>query len=130
MQESPVLRTTGGLMTEGVWQHPLTRALRDLDARLGVLQGVYAHDQWTDDPPDPAADQWIGVKESATRKGVSQVAISHALDRGDLIGRPRRPGGKQRVVSLASLERWQPNEVRRRAGIANRQRVARLKQAV
>jgi hypothetical protein len=48
---NPLLRDTGGWVTEAVWHHPLYRALSDLGARLGIAQGRLAPEgDWRSDP--------------------------------------------------------------------------------
>jgi hypothetical protein len=46
--EHPLLRETGGVVTPGVWAHPLYQAVRDLEDRLGIQQGEL--------DPDPGSD--------------------------------------------------------------------------
>ena len=37
--ENPLIRDTGGQITRTVYEHPLFRALRDREARIGIRQG-------------------------------------------------------------------------------------------
>ena len=113
--ENPLLRSTHGRVTRQVWQHPLFQAVSDLEHRLGLAQGEVA--PGPDDQPDtdPLADEWITAGEAARRKGVTLAGLHRAIDRGDLLARPLRPGGTWRMVSVASLDHWVPNPVRQAA---------------
>lgn len=112
--EHPLLRETNGWITRQVWDHPLYQAVRDLGARLGIIQGHLAPEG--DFETDPIADQWLSTSEAARQKGVSVSALHKAIERGDLIARPAKPGGSWLVVSANSLARWAPNPVRQAAG--------------
>ena len=54
-KENPLVRATGGLITREVWEHPLYRAARDLEDRLGIRQGELVPDPGDDPPSDPLA---------------------------------------------------------------------------
>jgi len=107
--ENPLLRATGGVITKAVYEHPLYRAARDLEDRLGIQQGFL---RWDSPLVDPLQDEWVPVSEAAKRKGVSVQAIHLAIGRGELIAR----GTTRKEVSVHSLARWAPNATRQRAG--------------
>lgn len=107
--ENPLLRATGGVTTQAVYAHPLYRAVRDLEDRLGIQQGFLT---WDAPLVDPLQDEWVPVSQAAKQKGVSVQAIHLAIGRGELIAR----GTTRKEVSLHSLERWTPNAARQRAG--------------
>lgn len=114
---NPLVAAAGGMVTRDVLVHPLYRALHDLADRLGIAQNrVGPAPGDADAPVDPLADVWLSTTEAATRKGVAVNAIHLAIERGELIARPRVPGGSWRLVSANSLSRWQPSTARQRAG--------------
>ena len=41
-KDNPLVRATGGWITRAVWEHPLYRAARDMEARLAIRQGEMA----------------------------------------------------------------------------------------
>lgn len=53
--QNPLLRDTEGRVTDVVWAHPLFRALRDLEDRLGIGQGELGPDPDDDIGSDPLA---------------------------------------------------------------------------
>jgi hypothetical protein len=110
----------GRRVTRFVADHPLYRALRDLEDRLGVQQGELAAEPGDDVTTDPLEDEWLSVSDAASRQGVTFKAVYNAIERGDLIGSHERPAR----VSLNSLQRWSVSEGRQRAG-----RSARAKSA-
>ena len=54
-KENPLVRATGGWITRAVWEHPLYRAVRDLEARLAIRQGELAADPGDEPNRDPLA---------------------------------------------------------------------------
>jgi hypothetical protein len=115
---NPLVRATGGRITEAVWTHPLYRAVRDLEARLGVRQGEIAPSPGDDVERDPIEDEWLSVAEAAARKGVTVQGLHEAIKRGAVLATAARPGTTRRVVSRNSVERWSPVVVRQAAGRA------------
>ena len=115
-QESPLLRATGGWVTRAVWDHPLFQAVYDLGDRLGIRQGELAPEG--DLERDPLDDYWLPAPDAARRKGVTLPGLHAAIRRGAVLARPATAGGARLVVSARSLERWNPNPARQRAGRA------------
>lgn len=110
--ENPLLRKTGGVITQAVYDNPLYRAVRDMEDRLGIQQGELG---WDGGPiPDPFDDEWISASAAAEIKGVSVQAIHGAIQRGDIYA----TGTTRKQVSRRSLEAWTPVAVRQRAGQA------------
>jgi hypothetical protein len=121
--ENPLTRATGGRVTDTVWTHPLFRAVRDLEDRVGYRTGELVFECEADGDPalleqDPIADTWLPSAQAAREKGVSLAGLHLAIKRGDLIARPAKPGGARLVVSRNSLDRWMPNEKYQAAGRA------------
>jgi len=114
--ENPLIRDTEGRVTREVWEHPLFQMARDLEDRLGIMQG---HLATPDDPVevdrDPFEDDWMPVAEAADHKGVTPQGLYGAIRRGDVIARPRKPGDPWTQVSRRSLDSWKPNELRQAA---------------
>lgn len=128
--ENPVVRELGGgRVNRAVWEHPLFRAARDLEDRLGIRQGHVGANPGDEPERDPVADEWLPVAEAARRKGVAMTGLHKAIRRGDVVARPARPGGSWLLVSANSLRRWTPDPVRqavgRRGAEARRQSVGR-----
>ena len=109
---NPIL-ARGHRVTHEVAAHPLYKAVRDLEGRLGVILGELRSEP-RDLPADidPTIDTWLPVSEAAAQRGVSVQSVRLALERGDLIGSSGRP----RMVSGRSLARWEVNRTRQRAG--------------
>jgi len=117
--ENPLVRTVGkGWVTRDVAAHPMYQAIHDLADRLAIRQGYMAPSEGDDVDSDPFADEWISTAEAAKRKGVSVVALHKAIQRGDVIARPATPGGGRVEVSARSVERWQIDRARQKAGLA------------
>ncbi|MBI4507662.1 MAG: hypothetical protein HY691_19195 [Chloroflexi bacterium] len=114
--ENPLLRPTSGYITRAVWEHPLFRAVRDLEDRLGIQQGELAAEPGDALDQDPFADEWLPAADAARRTSVTLAGLHKAIARGDVIARPAKPGGKRLVVSARSLARWTPNRMRQAAG--------------
>ena len=57
--ENPLLRATGGRITQAVWDHSLFQAVRDLEDRLGIQQSQLQADPGDDPSRDPLGDEWI-----------------------------------------------------------------------
>ena len=51
--ENPLIRDAGGWITPEVWHHPLFRAVRDLEGRLGIQQDYIAQEPDDDSLRDP-----------------------------------------------------------------------------
>lgn len=113
--ENPLLRATGGRITDAVWEHPLFQALRDMEDRLGIKQGHLQAPPGADPDREPLADEWVPAVEAAERKGVTLPGLHKAIARGDVIARPIKPGGTRLEVNVASLDAWQVNRVRQAA---------------
>ncbi|MGH2609147.1 MAG: hypothetical protein ACRDHF_08655, partial [Tepidiformaceae bacterium] len=92
--------------------HPLLRAVFDLEARLGVRDGVFALAPGHDASTDPTADTALAVTTAANEKGVTRETVYNAIERGELVATSERP----LRVSGNSLRRWQPSAGRQRAG--------------
>lgn len=54
-KDNPLVRATEGEITRDVWEHPLYRAIRDLEFRLAVKQGEMAPGPNDDVSRDPFA---------------------------------------------------------------------------
>lgn len=128
--ENPVVRAAGGRVTPAVWDHPLFQAVRDLEDRYGIAHGELAPTPGYDLERDPIADAWVPSVEAAQRKGVTLAGLHHAAKRGAVIARPAKPGGTRLVVSVNSLERWQPGAAHQAAGHARHALPARPAGAV
>lgn len=101
----------GRRITREVANHPLHRAVRDLEDRLGILQGVVGAEDGDRPELDPLTDSLISINEAAAKKGTSTMAVRKAIARGDLIATQERP---QRV-SVNSLRQWAVDTVRQNA---------------
>ncbi len=120
---SPLVRAAG-MVTREVQRHPLYRALRDLEDRLGIAQGLLAPEPDDLVEVDPWADEWLSVPQAAALKGVTVPGLHSAIRRGAVLARPaprRRPWYR---VSRNSLARWTPTAVRQQAGRQSRRRAA------
>ena len=122
--DNPLVRDAGGWVTRIVYDHPLFRAVSDLEDRLGLRQGELAPEEGLNPSRDPLADEWLSVSDAARRKGVSVSAVHQAIARRELVSRPAKSGGSWLVVSANSLAGWTPNPVRQAA--ARRKRPAAL----
>lgn len=111
---NPLLASTQGRITQASLDQPVFRALMDLTDRLGIAQGHIGSDG-TEDLRDPLSDTWVPLAEAARQKDVTVPGLHGAIDRGDVIARPRKPGGSWLEVSQRSLERWTPDPVRQAA---------------
>lgn len=110
---NPLLGPTGGVITRAIYAHPLFRAVRDMEDRLGVAQGKLRRvAPETEYASDPFADEWISTSEAVARKGVSLVGLHKAIARGSVIAHPAREGGKWLRVSANSLAAWKLNQGR------------------
>jgi hypothetical protein len=114
--ENPLVRAAGGWVTRVVYDHPLFHAVLDLEDRLGLAQGKLAPEEGLHPELDPLADEWLPVSEAARRKGVTVSAVHQAIQRGQILARPAKPGGAWLVVSAGSLVAWTPNPRRQAAG--------------
>ncbi|MBI4496325.1 MAG: hypothetical protein HY689_00265 [Chloroflexi bacterium] len=122
---NPLLRTTPEhMVTSEVYVHPLFQALHDLDDRLAISQHAMLPDDGDRVDSDPLADEWIPVAEAEARKGVTHNALHHAIRQGRVIAQPAKPGGSWLLVSVRSLEHWQPSPARQAAGRAGRKRAS------
>lgn len=109
---NPIL-ARGHRVTHEVAAHPLYKAVRDLEDRLGIiLEELRADPGDLPADADPTLDTWLPVTDAAAERGVSVQSVRLALERGDLIGTSTRP----RMVSGRSLARWEVNRTRQRAG--------------
>jgi hypothetical protein len=59
--ENPLLRPTGGFVTQEVWDHPLWQAVRDLEDRVGLIQDELAPEPDLPWDRDPITDEPISV---------------------------------------------------------------------
>ena len=112
---NPQIRNAGGPITRQVWDHPLYRATRDLEDRLGIRQGEVGPRPGDDIDRDPLADEWIPVAEAATRKGVTVPGMRQAIRRGSVLARPAQSGTSRVLVSGNSLAHWNPDATRQNA---------------
>lgn len=112
--ENPLLASTGGRITQTVLDQPVFLAMQDLTDRLGLAQKML-RSTGREDNRDPFEDTWISVTEAARRKGVTVPGLHGAIDRGDIVARPRKPGGAWLTVSQRSLDHWTPDPVRQAA---------------
>ncbi len=106
--ENPLLKTTGGMITQEVWDHPLFKAVHDLEFRLGIAQRNYAQEDGIDISSDPFQDEWIPVSRAAAEKGVTPNGIYLAVKRGDIVA---SQSGVMKV-SARSLQNWHPDLIR------------------
>lgn len=113
--ENPLLKETGGIVTQAVWDHPLYQAVRDMEDRLGIKQGHLRASETSDATIDPFTDSWVPVSKAAEMKGVTVQGLHGAIRRGDVIARPIKLGQNRLEVSLASLKHWDVNKVRQSA---------------
>ncbi len=98
-EQNPLLQATGGWIMQAVYEHPLFRAIRDLQYRLGLAQGRIGLDPGNDPARDPFADEWIPTAEAAARKGVTLPGLHQAIRRGVVIAAPITPGGRRLAVA-------------------------------
>ncbi|MCX6020338.1 MAG: hypothetical protein NTZ05_01145, partial [Chloroflexi bacterium] len=122
--DTPHLRATGGMVTAEIYSTPFFRSLRDLAHRLAIAQHAERPSSGDDAERDPVADEWLPAAEAAEMKGVALSGLHAAIQRGDVLARPTRPGGKWLLVSRRSLDRWTPNPARQSAGRARKQAAA------
>lgn len=120
--ENPLLRAANGLVRLEVWRHPLFRAVRDLEYRLGIAQRRIGPMLGDDLDRDPLEDEWLTTPEAQQRKGVGHTALHHAIRQGKLIAHPAQDGGTRLHVSARSLAAWQPSEARQAAKRPDRDR--------
>jgi hypothetical protein len=66
---NPLVRATEGWVTDAVWRHPLFRALRDLEDRLGIRQGELGPDPDDDIGREPLAPMRRRSPDTARRPG-------------------------------------------------------------
>ncbi|MEX0781037.1 MAG: hypothetical protein WD557_00185 [Dehalococcoidia bacterium] len=92
--------------------HPLLRAVFDLEARLGIRDGVFGLAPGHDASTDPMTDTALAVTAAANEKGVTRETVYNAIERGELVATAERPV----KVSANSLRGWQPAASRQRAG--------------
>jgi hypothetical protein len=111
--ENPVVGT-GQRITRAVSEHPLYRAVRDLEDRLGILAGALGAEEGDEPAADPLSDELISVAAAAAAKGATEMAVRKAIARGDLIA---SNAGPRLMVSKLSLDRWTVNPARRAAGL-------------
>ena len=104
----------GRRITRAVMNHPLWRAARDLEDRLGIIHGEVGAELGDSPESDPLADEFLPIARVAEERSVSVRAVYKAIDRGDLIATRSRPAR----VSRNSLGHWDVVEVRQAAGKA------------
>lgn len=113
---NPLLADTDGRVARWVLDHPLYRALLDVDGRIGIRCGRFTEEG--DVHSDPLADSAIPAAEAARLKGVTPAAIHRAVARGALVGHSADGPRRALFVSQRSLERWAADTTRQRAGRA------------
>jgi hypothetical protein len=118
--DSPLLRQTGGRVTQQVWDNPAFQAILDMEDRLGIAQGKVGASPGDRVDTDPFDDAWIPSAEAAAVKGVTLPAVHKAVKDGRLIGRHTDDGAKRLLISRNSLTRWHPNRTRQAAGKGRR----------
>lgn len=115
--ENPVMEH-GRITPRGV-DHPLFRAILDMEVRLGARRGYFKVNEGDDIWGDPAEDEALNISQAAARKGVTRQTIYNAIDAGELVAdRSSTP-----AVSRNSLSVWRPDEARQRAGKTRRMRL-------
>lgn len=62
--ENPVIAATDGWITSAVHAHPLYKAVRDLEDRLGLKQGKLAPDPGTDVTQEPLAEEALATAKA------------------------------------------------------------------
>jgi hypothetical protein len=108
--DNPVIGP-GRRVTREVANHPLYKAVRDLEDRLGILTGNLAPEPGDHPEQDPFDDALVSVAAAAAEKGTTTVAVRKAIERGDLVATKARP----LKVSQRSLALWVVDSVRQRA---------------
>ena len=103
-----------GRVTQEALALPIFRALIDLTDRLGIAQECIAHSA-DEDLGDPLVETWIPLAQAAERKGVTVPGLHGAIERREVVARPRKPGGSWLEVSQRSLDAWTPNAIRQAA---------------
>lgn len=93
----------GGI--SGVWASPQGRAYTDRSWAYTI-----ALTSWSELPA------WLDLV-----RWVRWEFRQEAIEQGEVLARPLQPGGTRRVVSLRSLERWQPMPARQKAGRGRQQ---------
>ena len=118
--ENPAL--VNGRLTRDRVDHPLFRAILDLEGRLGIRQGKLGAGSGSDLARDPFGDELLSITAAAALRGVTRETIYQAAERGDLVvlGERARPR-----VSRNSLDRLVISEARQRAGRRARASTAR-----
>jgi hypothetical protein len=111
--ENPLV-APGHRITRAVMDHPLWRAVRDLEDRLGIIHGEVGSEPGDMPDRDPVIDEFVPVAQVAEERNVSIRAVYKAIDRGDVIATHDRPTR----VSRNSLGHWEVVEVRQAAGKA------------
>lgn len=120
-RQNPLVAAAGNRVTREVWVHPLFQILYDLDDRLGIAQKKLAA-PGNADLRDPLRDSGdlVTTAEAAALKGVSVQTVHNAYRRGELLGEEAAKGARTVLrINTASLERWDPVEVRVKAGRAS-----------
>ncbi len=108
---NPALAPDGRLTSANV-NHPLFRAVLDLEGRLGVRDGFLRLAPGSNVDSDPLDDELVSVVRAAKEKGVTRETVYNAIERGQLVATNERPVR----VSATSLRRWEPSRGRQRAG--------------
>jgi hypothetical protein len=112
--ENPLLRSTEGLITLAILEHPLYRVVQDLEDRLGIQQEMVGADPEDDVERDPLADEWLPVEEAARRKGVTVQGLRRGISASRVIARPEPGNAGRLLVSANSLAHWAPRTHRPR----------------
>jgi hypothetical protein len=106
---NPVL-APGRRVTNTVAAHPLYRAVRDMQDRVGIISGRLRAEPGDNVAADPFEDVFMSVPAAAALRGVTHRAVYLAIDRGELVA-----GDRPVQVSRRSLDRWVIDESRRHA---------------
>jgi hypothetical protein len=101
-----------------VLDSPVYQAARDLEDRLGIIQGALLADPEDDVTSDPLEDEFLTVAQVAARKRTTPLAVRKAIERGDIVA----TGGRPLLVSANSLAAWTVSPARQRAGLARKSR--------
>ena len=113
--ENPLVRATGGRVTDAVWSQALFQAVTDLEERVAIRTGDMEPDPEDELGADPFTDDWLPVTEGAALKGVHRTGLHAAIRRGDVVAH-KDPEGDRLLVSRRSLDHWRPSPARQKAG--------------
>lgn len=102
----------GRRITRAVLDHPLYNAVRDMEDRLGIAQGVLLPGVNDDAAIEPFDDEFLPVYDVAARLGITAKATYKAIESGRLIATGERPAR----VSRRSAEAYKVSRRHVKAG--------------